>query len=45
MVFESEKEAGDDGPFSGSLAGTFCQTDVEIPLSDFPSTDRLQGLP
>ena len=41
MVFESEKEAGDDGPFTGSLVGTFCQTDVEIPLSDFPSTDRL----
>ena len=41
MVFEDEKEAGDDGPFTGSLVGTFCQTDVEIPLSGFPSTDRL----
>ena len=41
MVFESEKEAGDDSPFTGSLVGTFCFTDMEIPLSDFPSTDRL----
>ena len=41
MGVEVEKEAGDDGPFTGSLVGTFCHTDVEIPLSDFPSTDRL----
>ncbi len=41
MGIEVEKEAGDDGPFTGSLVGTFCSTDVEIPLSDFPSTDRL----
>lgn len=41
LVFEGEKEAGDDRPFTGPLVGEYCEADVEIPLSDFPSTDRL----
>ena len=33
------KEAGDDGPFIGSLVGYFCGASVEIPLSSFPSPE------
>jgi len=33
------KEAGDDGPFTGSLVGYFCEASVEIPLSSFPSAE------
>ena len=34
-----EKDAGDPEPFTGSLDGSFCGYSVEIPLSDFPSTE------
>lgn len=34
-----QKEAGDDGPFTGSLVGYFCGTSVEIPLESFPGAE------